>query len=295
MSPSIATRPGSAAPRTSGRGAEICHRAGRGADPPDDPLSVAGPAATTGPEVSDAAATALELIHCASLVHDDLPCFDDADTAPRQAVGAQGVFRTAGGADRRQPDRAGLRGAGAGDRDRSRRGAALDLALARPHRHAGRHLCRAGLGKRGDRSICAPITAPRPGRCSSPPPRWAPSPPGTTRKLARSRRADRRGLPGGRRSARRAVAGRGPRQAGRAGRLARPAERGGRAGRRGRPRPPRISWPGAIASIPSCPGEAQLAQMVRAQARQIVPTCPPRPIGGLRGTVAPPPAAAARG
>ena len=25
------------------------------------------------------AAAALELIHCASLVHDDLPCFDDAD------------------------------------------------------------------------------------------------------------------------------------------------------------------------------------------------------------------------
>jgi geranylgeranyl diphosphate synthase type II len=29
--------------------------------------------------VSDAAAAAIELIHCASLVHDDLPCFDDAD------------------------------------------------------------------------------------------------------------------------------------------------------------------------------------------------------------------------
>jgi geranylgeranyl diphosphate synthase type II len=32
------------------------------------------------PEVTDAAASALELLHCASLVHDDLPCFDDADT-----------------------------------------------------------------------------------------------------------------------------------------------------------------------------------------------------------------------
>ncbi|MEE4380595.1 MAG: polyprenyl synthetase family protein [Pseudomonadales bacterium] len=30
------------------------------------------------PEVSSAAAAALELIHCGSLVHDDLPCFDDA-------------------------------------------------------------------------------------------------------------------------------------------------------------------------------------------------------------------------
>ncbi|MEM1148406.1 MAG: polyprenyl synthetase family protein [Pseudomonadota bacterium] len=34
-----------------------------------------------GADLSDAmaAATALELLHCASLVHDDLPCFDDAD------------------------------------------------------------------------------------------------------------------------------------------------------------------------------------------------------------------------
>ncbi len=31
------------------------------------------------PAVTDAAAAALELIHCASLVHDDLPCFDDAE------------------------------------------------------------------------------------------------------------------------------------------------------------------------------------------------------------------------
>jgi geranylgeranyl diphosphate synthase type II len=28
--------------------------------------------------VADAAATSIELLHCASLVHDDLPCFDDA-------------------------------------------------------------------------------------------------------------------------------------------------------------------------------------------------------------------------
>ena len=31
------------------------------------------------PALTNAAAVALELIHCASLVHDDLPCFDDAD------------------------------------------------------------------------------------------------------------------------------------------------------------------------------------------------------------------------
>ncbi|MFK7942789.1 MAG: polyprenyl synthetase family protein [Paracoccaceae bacterium] len=42
-------------------------------------LSVAGACGDDAPELSDAAAVALELIHCASLVHDDLPCFDDAD------------------------------------------------------------------------------------------------------------------------------------------------------------------------------------------------------------------------
>lgn len=31
------------------------------------------------PDLTNAAAVALELVHCASLVHDDLPCFDDAD------------------------------------------------------------------------------------------------------------------------------------------------------------------------------------------------------------------------
>lgn len=31
------------------------------------------------PLLTNAAAAALEMIHCASLVHDDLPCFDDAD------------------------------------------------------------------------------------------------------------------------------------------------------------------------------------------------------------------------
>lgn len=43
-------------------------------------MSVAAACGDPNPELTDAAATALELIHCASLVHDDLPCFDDADT-----------------------------------------------------------------------------------------------------------------------------------------------------------------------------------------------------------------------
>lgn len=31
------------------------------------------------PDLTNAAAAAIEIIHCASLVHDDMPCFDDAD------------------------------------------------------------------------------------------------------------------------------------------------------------------------------------------------------------------------
>jgi len=42
-------------------------------------MSVASACGDDQPETADAAAAALELIHCASLVHDDLPCFDDAD------------------------------------------------------------------------------------------------------------------------------------------------------------------------------------------------------------------------
>jgi len=43
-------------------------------------LSVALACGDDAPDVSNAAATSIELIHCASLVHDDMPCFDDADT-----------------------------------------------------------------------------------------------------------------------------------------------------------------------------------------------------------------------
>ncbi|MGY6632963.1 MAG: polyprenyl synthetase family protein [Alkalilacustris sp.] len=42
-------------------------------------MAVASACGDDCPVLSDAAAAALELIHCASLVHDDMPCFDDAD------------------------------------------------------------------------------------------------------------------------------------------------------------------------------------------------------------------------
>src|SRR5690349_13610196 len=43
-------------------------------------LAVAGCCGDDQPALSSAAASAVELLHCASLVHDDMPCFDDADT-----------------------------------------------------------------------------------------------------------------------------------------------------------------------------------------------------------------------
>lgn len=42
-------------------------------------LAVAGACGDPDPALSAAAAAALELLHCASLVHDDLPAFDNAD------------------------------------------------------------------------------------------------------------------------------------------------------------------------------------------------------------------------
>lgn len=43
-------------------------------------LAVAQSCGDDLPGLTDAAAAAIELLHCASLVHDDLPCFDDAET-----------------------------------------------------------------------------------------------------------------------------------------------------------------------------------------------------------------------
>ncbi len=43
-------------------------------------LAVAQACGDSDPALTDGAAVAIELLHCASLVHDDLPCFDDAIT-----------------------------------------------------------------------------------------------------------------------------------------------------------------------------------------------------------------------
>ncbi|MGF1462941.1 MAG: polyprenyl synthetase family protein [Maricaulaceae bacterium] len=43
-------------------------------------LAVAGACGDDEPALAEAVAASVELLHCASLVHDDLPCFDDAQT-----------------------------------------------------------------------------------------------------------------------------------------------------------------------------------------------------------------------
>ena len=42
-------------------------------------LAIAGACGDANPHAANAAATAIELLHCASLVHDDMPCFDNAE------------------------------------------------------------------------------------------------------------------------------------------------------------------------------------------------------------------------
>ncbi len=43
-------------------------------------LAIAAASGDNEPGIAEAAAASIELLHCASLVHDDLPCFDDAAT-----------------------------------------------------------------------------------------------------------------------------------------------------------------------------------------------------------------------
>jgi geranylgeranyl diphosphate synthase, type II len=43
-------------------------------------IAAAAACGDRNPRLVNAAAASIELLHCASLVHDDLPCFDDADT-----------------------------------------------------------------------------------------------------------------------------------------------------------------------------------------------------------------------
>lgn len=62
--------------------AALCHAVfpGGARIRPQLALAVAAACGDDDPALTDAAAASIELMHCASLVHDDLPCFDDAAT-----------------------------------------------------------------------------------------------------------------------------------------------------------------------------------------------------------------------
>ena len=76
----LATSQGGLAPRQLSEALDYATQPGGARIRPTILLSVAAACGDDRPELADAAAAALELIHCASLVHDDLPAFDDAAT-----------------------------------------------------------------------------------------------------------------------------------------------------------------------------------------------------------------------
>ena len=237
-------------------------------------MAVAQACGDDRPAVTDAAAAALELVHCASLVHDDLPCFDDADlrrgkpsvhrahSEPLAVLTGDSLivlaFDTLGRIDRGDAARAldlvrclsahsGMPGgicAGQGWESEAQ----IDLRAYHRAKTAALFMAATEMGaiSAGQEPEPGPISA----RSSARPSRWP--------TICATRCCRRR-----------------PRQAGAAGRPARPAQRGRRAGRRGGPRPPQGHPRGAIASIPSCPGEAALAQHGPRQAQQIVPAAVP--------------------
>ena len=141
-------------------------------------LAVAAACGEDAPGVTDAAAAAIELLHCASLVHDDLPCFDDADTRrgrPRVhrafgeplAVLAGDALIVLAFQTLAQGARRGAGAAGAADAD-DRRSRSACRAASSPGRP----------GNARTASISRNTSARRPARCS-PPRRWpAPRRPG---------------------------------------------------------------------------------------------------------------------
>ena len=94
-------------------------------------LSVACACGDDRPALSDAAAAALEILHCASLVHDDLPMFDDADMRRGKPAAHRASWRTVGPAHRRQPHHPCLWPAGAAAPDAPARAITLVDILSR--------------------------------------------------------------------------------------------------------------------------------------------------------------------
>ena len=138
-------------------------------------LAVARACAEDRPQVSDAAAAAIELLHCASLVHDDLPCFDDAAKrrgrpSVHKAFGERIAVLTGDALDR---------AVFPGDRTSReavpKRLVGLVGIVARSVGSPSESLP-ARPGNANRRSYWRLISAPRPAHCSRPRPRPAPAP-----------------------------------------------------------------------------------------------------------------------
>ena len=135
-------------------------------------LAVAAACGEDDPAAAEGAAAAIEFMHCASLIHDDLPCFDNADTRrgrpsvhrafgePLAVLAGDALivlsFQTIAWGAARCP------GAVAG----------ADPDLGERDRHAVRHRRRTGLGMRADDRPWGHISVPRPAPCSPRRPCW---------------------------------------------------------------------------------------------------------------------------
>ena len=240
-------------------------------------LAVAQACGDDDPALTDAAAGAIELLHCASLVHDDMPCFDDAATRRGQAIGAHRLWRTARPADWRRADRPRLPDPGAGWRSPA---AAARRTAADHQRAAWARRTASSPGRPGNARPAVslqPVPARQDRRAVRG--RHLRRRAGRRRRsptLARSGRVPGRGLPGGRRHPRRAAA------VGRswASPSARTPSTAGPA--------PRTSWAwpapftcfdrlmqNAIDSVPDCPSRAVMRAMVWRESERLMPqsTC----------------------
>ena len=221
------------------------------------------------PTSAAAAAAAIELLHCASLVHDDLPCFDDADTrrgkpsvhahfgTPIAVLAGDALIVLAfetlarAAAPERLPLLISIVAAAVGAPSGIVAGQAWECEAAVPlvdYQRAKTGALFVGSTMAG---AAAAGLDPEPWREA-----W---------------RGARGSLPGRRRSARRALRRGGAWKADRSGRRALSPERGRPTRDRRRQGPARAVGSAAADSIPDCPGRDDLGKVIEAQTAQLFP------------------------
>ena len=235
-------------------------------------LAVAAACGEDAPAVTDAAAIAIELLHCASLVHDDLPCFDDADTRrgqpsvhtaygePLAVLAGDALivlaFQSLAYGGVAHPARLGplmlAVGASVG----------IPCGIVAGQAWECEEQCRPGAIPAGEDWRPVRCRHRRRGRLRR----------GRRRTVARGGHVAGRGVPDRRRHPGRHLQPRSPRQAGRAGRRPRPPQR----------RHPASAWQGAVAhlttlseaaveSVPPCLGRSALRSHIRTETMRLLP------------------------